>query len=155
TVGSVVDVNRETGDQTEVTVAVDPNNSQRVFVASNENNITFGMVNSYSTDGGATWTSGVVGTGPLGDGLPGAFSDPWATWDEFGNLFFSYFTIAQGGTFQLVILLSADGGKSFSVVSQGTAIFDHPEITAANGIVAATYASVVNSSIRVILASDL
>ena len=152
TVANVVDTDRETGDQTEVTVAVDPNNSQRIFVASNENNLDIGMMNAYSTDGGATWTAGVFGTGPLGDGLPPGRGDPWAAWDEFGNLFFSYGSFTANGDTVLTILLSTDGGKSFRTVSTGTPVFDHPEITAAHGLVACAYSSEPNAAIHVILA---
>lgn len=154
TVGPNVNVNRETGDQTEVTVAVDPNNPQNVFAAANENNITIGIMGSYSTDGGATWTPGVIGTGPLGDGLPGAFTDPWATWDEFGNLFLSYLTLNVSNNPVLAILLSTDGGKTFKVVGGGVPA-DHPEITAANGIVACTYQNTSSGSINVTLARDI
>lgn len=158
TVGPNVDVNRETGNQTEVTVAVDPNNPQNVFAAANEDDVAIGMMTSYSTDGGATWTPSVIGLGPLplGDGLPESFTDPWATWDEFGNLFLSYLMPpnANGGS-TLIIALSTDGGKTFKAVGTGITVFDHPEITAANGMVACTYSSFPDTSIHVVVAKDI
>jgi hypothetical protein len=143
TVGANVDVNRETGDQTEEAVAVDPNNPLRIFISSNENNLANGDMAAYSTDGGMTWTSYVIGTGRLGDGLPLSLGDPWAAWDEFGNLFYSYLSETSPGSSQffLAVLLSTDGGKSFRTISNSIAINDHPEIAAANGLVAATFNS--------------
>jgi hypothetical protein len=140
TVGPNVDVNRETGDQTEETIAVDPNNPQRIFVASNENNLLAGMMASYSTDGGATWTPYVIGTGPRGDGLPFAVSDPWASWDQFGNLFFTYIAQPELNSIQLDlnVLLSTNGGKTFSLLTT-IPVNDHPEVATGAGYVAVTY----------------
>jgi hypothetical protein len=143
TVGPNVNVNRETGDQTEETIAIDPNNPLRIFISANEDNITDGEMASYSTDGGVTWNPYVIGTGPFGDGLPLAFSDPWASWDEFGNLFYSYLSEKSPGSrvFYLAVLLSTDGGKSFTTVSNTIPINDHPEIAAGAGMVAVTFNS--------------
>jgi hypothetical protein len=141
TVGPNVNINRETGDQTEETVAVDPNNPQRIFVSANENNLFDGELAAYSTDGGATWTPYVIGTGPFGDGLPLARADPWASWDQFGNLFYTYLSETTPGSSQhfLTLLLSTDGGKSFKTISSFIAANDHPEVTTGAGMVAVTF----------------
>jgi hypothetical protein len=153
-VGPNVDVDRETGQQSEVTVAIDPNNPLRIFVASNDNDIFPGSMGAFSTDGGQTWNARVIGTGPQGDGLPFSLGDPWAAWDEFGNLFYSYLTSSTtaGTSLTITVLLSTDGGKTFTTVSKGTPAFDHPEITAGNGIVAVAYSSLPAAAINILLA---
>ena len=93
----------------------------------------------------------MIGTGPLGDGLPGSFTDPWAAWDEFGNLFLSYVALDVNGNPVVAILLSTDGGKTFKAVGGGVPA-DHPEITAANGIVACTFENASTTNMNVIIA---
>src|SRR5947209_5402040 len=76
------------GQQYEATVAVDPTNLNRLFVASNSSDGSGKMYDSYSSDGGQTWTSGKFGTGS--DGLPPSYCDAQAVFDQFGNLFMTY-----------------------------------------------------------------
>jgi hypothetical protein len=149
-VGPNIDVNKELGNQSEETTAVNPANPSQVFIASNENDIFLGMMASFSTDGGTTWSPRVIGDGT--DGLPPCFSDPWVSFDEFGNLFFSYIgfpSTTNTTTFEVVIALSTNGGKTFSTLAQfpmqdqtqeGLTIFDHPELTSGHGEVFCTYA---------------
>jgi hypothetical protein len=68
----IQDVSRAPGLQTEVSVAVDPSNSQNVFAASNETLETELRVYT-STDAGVTWTSR---RGPLFDPNTCAWGDP-------------------------------------------------------------------------------
>ncbi len=141
-VGPNVDVNKEPLNQTETSITIDPSNPQRMFVASNENDVTFGMMGAFSTDGGLTWTSRVYGDGT--DGILKAFSDPWVAFDEFGNLFFSY--LGGDNMNILGIELSTDGGKTFKDLTQFP-IFDHPELTTGDGMVWATWAETGGTSI--------
>src|SRR5262249_31370451 len=67
-VGAVVNASRETGNQSEVAVAIDPKNPNNVALSSNENDINPGQGLYLSKDGGATWTKKVIGNGS--DGLP-------------------------------------------------------------------------------------
>src|SRR5262249_32766675 len=82
------------------------------------------------------------------DGLPLFFSDPFTTWDNFGNLFFSYITELTPGdetTLALVILVSTNGGQTFKSLIDPAQfpVFDHPELTSGSGMVWATYAAFV------------
>jgi hypothetical protein len=152
TVGPNIDINKQSGDQSEESIAVDPTNPNRVFAFSNDEATFFsgsiGMMAAYSTDGGLTWKPRVLGSGS--DGLPTAFSDPWTTWDNFGNLFISYLHSpnlnANPIQVDLVVALSTDGGVTFHTVFQRTNIFDHPEITTGVGTVWVTYADNTSTS---------
>lgn len=136
-VGPTIDVNKEKGQQTEENIAINPANPKQMFASANEDDLSFGMMGSYSTDGGVTWHPRVFGNGS--DGLPETFSDPWASFDQFGNLFFS--DIGGSSMDTLQIFLSTDGGKTFnSKLLFSETIFDHPELTAANGAIWCTYA---------------
>jgi hypothetical protein len=151
-VGPVVDVNKQTGGQSEETIAVNPNNNQQLFVASNDNNQidggSNGMMAAVSSDGGKTWKRREFVDGS--DGLTPGFSDPWAAWDEFGNLFYSYIHAVDlanpAAGLDLEIIVSTDGGNTFSKLEEVTNIFDHPEIAAGNGLVACTYAESSNTA---------
>ena len=122
---AVVNVSRKPGQQTEAWIAMDPSSAgARVFVASNEAGASqFGAV---STDGGATFATREFATGA--DGLPQACCDPTAAFDEFGNLFFAY--LAQNGL-DTHVVLSTDGGRSFSLI--GTFDDDGDQPTLATG----------------------
>ena len=149
TVGATVDINRQPGNQSEVAIGINPNNSNQMFAFANDNAANLnGMSASYSTDGGATWTSRVLGDGS--DGLPNAFSDPWIAWDTFGNLFISYLGLDSGGNVTLAIDFSIDGGKSFQNATSFAAS-DHPEVSVGPGTVAVTYND-TNSNVSVVMA---
>jgi hypothetical protein len=117
-----------------------------MFEFSNDNqavNTTgVGMSAALSTDGGKTWKQREIADGT--DGINKGFSDPWAAWDSFGNLFISYIggnVSANAITAELAV--STDGGQSFKTVNSRPC-FDHPEIAVGAGMVWQTVA--VNSS---------
>lgn len=96
---------------------------------------------SYSTDGGTTWTSRPIATGagtgdaalPIADGNA---SKPTVTTDNFGNLFLAYRS-SNGPS--LVVAVSADFGKSFSLVQTMGLDVDSPRLVAGNGYVWLAY----------------
>src|ERR1700694_5439912 len=90
-----VNVSHQDGNQQETTVAVNPNNSRQVFIASNDESLAQGLFTGRSSDGGATWTHRSIATNS--DGLPAACCDPSASWDTFGNLFLTYLTLIDAG----------------------------------------------------------
>jgi hypothetical protein len=149
TVGSTVDVNRQPGNQSEVAIGINPNNTNQMFAFANDNDLGGnGMSAAFSTDGGVTWTSRVLGDGS--DGLPSAFSDPWIAWDTFGNLFITYLGQGSGSSLVLGIDFSIDGGKTF----QNAATFnvsDHPEVSVGPGTVTVTFND-PNDQIGVVMA---
>jgi hypothetical protein len=135
-VGPSIDVNKEKGDQSETTIAINPTNPKEMFLAANENDTNFGVMGAYTTDGGLTWHPRVLGNGS--DGLPPMFGDPWVAFDKFGNLFFADLGGSDQGHLQ--IFLSTDGGKTFNTnLLFSKSILDHPEITTGDGVVWCAY----------------
>lgn len=109
-VGPNVNVSRLAGNHHENSIAINPANPAQIAVVSNTEDSP-GMMRAYSTDSGATWTSGIIANG---DALGNGCGDPSLAWDNFGNLFITYidctYTDVQLG-------LSTDGGKTFSFVT--------------------------------------
>ncbi len=105
-VGPNLNLSRMLDNQAHETVAIDPSNPQRLFVASTTwhggyagtINLAAGQVPgalfaSWSTNGGVTWSSRLMATGEDGvDGLPAGMMNPHAAFDQFGNLFVAYHT---------------------------------------------------------------
>ena len=83
-----------------------------------------GLFAAVSDDGGATWTTRVLGTGT--DGLPASCCDPSLAFDSFGNLFVTYLNEAADG---VVVLLSTDAGRSFRVLTTFSGAVDQPTVT--------------------------
>jgi len=127
---TTVNVSRMAGNQSEPTIAIDPHNPNNLFVASNNEmrataeNSGVGLFAAYSTDGGKTWTHSDLGNHLIADGndgLPLACCDPRAVFDQFGNLFFVYLDSTKT---KIVLLLSTDGGKSFTEVATSAGFTD-------------------------------
>src|SRR5436309_2648048 len=144
-----VDVSQRHLNESEEAIAVNPTNPNNVVIVTNfghtESGIPSGMFKAVSFDGGSTWTTSLIALGgndPLGDGC----CDPSLSFDEYGNLFFTYLYQAEN---EVPVALSTDGGLSFSVIknvshadlvkkSKGDnrglfAYVDQPTITAAHG----------------------
>src|ERR1041384_4031608 len=109
-VGPNINASRLTGNHHENSIAINPANPAQVVVVSNTENSP-GMMRAYSTDSGATWTSGIIANG---DALGNGCGDPSLAWDNFGNLFLTYLdcTITD-----VQLGLSTDGGQTFSFVT--------------------------------------
>jgi hypothetical protein len=125
TVGPNVNVTAAGGNQTEATVAIDPSNTQRIFVASNP-----GATSRRSTDGGTTWLA-------AGAGIPASCCDNVAAWDTFGNLFVVNINSALNA---VVLFLSTDGGANFTTLQTiDTGSIDQPSVDAGGGAVWVTW----------------
>jgi len=114
------------GNQSETAIAINPANTNQVFISSNFGSFVEpdqgpndpiagdGIFTTFSLDGGATWTPRVIAAGT--DTFPVACCDPSASFDQFGNLFFVYLAgrpgTAQGS--EITVLLSTDGGQTFA-----------------------------------------
>jgi hypothetical protein len=111
-----VDVSRRQGNESETTVAVNPTNPQNVVIASNVAGREPGMFEGVSFDGGATWTTKIVGNG---DALGFACCDPSLSFDESGNLFFTYLIQGENLEFppMVPVALSTDGGVTFRIIA--------------------------------------
>ncbi len=122
---AVVNVSATVGNQAESFVNVNPTNTNNIVATSN-NPGTASIFRAYSTDAGATWTRGTIATGV-------ACCDGQAAWDTFGNLFFVYI---NNGLNQINVILSTDGGVTFSApLTVGTGSIDQPSIAVGNGSV--------------------
>ena len=114
-----VDISRDPNYQAEGTIALDPANPMLLFAASNQNvpGVVAGLFAAFSTDGGSTWHTRTLGTGPTGDGLPPSSTEPEAVFDQFGNLYLDYID-PTGNTID--VLESTDGGQTFRLLTSVT-----------------------------------
>ena len=114
TIGPNRNLTKATGNQYETAVAVNPGNTNQLFVVAR--NEVGGMYKARSTDGGVTWTGQIFATrnpAPAGD-VPRAYGNASVAWDAFGNLFLVY--LSQGSTTAptyVTIAVSTDGGANF------------------------------------------
>jgi hypothetical protein len=124
-VAGVVNVSHQAGQQAEQSVAMDPSTAGlRVFVGANE--AAMSQFAGVSTDGGVTFAAREFAD--AADGLPAACCDPSAAFDAFGNLYFTYLDQNRHDTH---VLLSTDGGQSFTLI--GTFDDDGDQPTIATG----------------------
>jgi len=120
--GTDVNTSKLAGEQSECAVAKNPTNKLQLFVLCN-NNAGVGLFAARSIDGGVTWTYPDPADKTIADGGnvatqgPAACCDPTLSWDTFGNLFVSY--LDPNGT-TVVVLLSTDGGQTFSNITPAT-----------------------------------
>jgi hypothetical protein len=130
--------------QQEETIAINPTNPSNLFIAANSRNLhdlstlTPAQFAGYSMNGGKTWKYVDPKDGTVGDGddaLPSANFDTSAAFDKFGNLFWAYAHPNADGTFSVAVVLSTDGGKSFSTVAllQSGKSTDHPILVTGPG----------------------
>ncbi len=106
-----VNISRRSGNESEEAIAVNPTNPKNIVMISNIQEGTAGLFKSVSFDGGKTWTGQIIANfDNLGDGC----CDPSLSFDEFGNLFFTYLYNVE---IQVPVALSTDGGLTFRVVA--------------------------------------
>ncbi|HEV3344130.1 MAG TPA: NF038129 family PEP-CTERM protein [Pirellulales bacterium] len=101
-------------DENSETVAVDPTNPLRIFVAANTDFAGVGLFTATSSDGGMTWTRRLLANGS--DDLPPAYAYPQAVFDKSGRLFLSYIEQDHHLT---AYLQSTDGGETFTLLNEG------------------------------------
>src|SRR6476660_9508747 len=123
-----LDVSRLAGPEAEESIAIDPTNPKRLFVAANRTGGS--LFGASSSDSGATWTGREFATGM--DGLPRACCDPSAAYDSFGNLFFAYLNAVNG---RIEMLVSTDNGQNFTYLTAFTAEGDQPTVATGPGTV--------------------
>src|SRR5712664_3365484 len=110
-----VDVSQRHLNESEETIAVNPTNPDNIVIVSNighgEAGLSAGMFEGVSFDGGATWTTRLIGTN---DNLGDASCDPSLSFDQYGNLFLTYLYEVEN---EVPIALSTDGGLTFNVIA--------------------------------------
>lgn len=110
-----IDISQRHLNESEEAIAVNPTNPNNIVVFTNighrEANLTAGMFLGVSFDGGATWTTQIVGNN---DNLGDACCDPSLSFDEYGNLFMTYLYQVEN---KVPIALSTDGGITFNVIA--------------------------------------
>src|SRR5689334_17680616 len=130
---TLVNVSKMRGNQTEGTIAIDPTNPNRLFMASNTatgrdpdlgptdvNPGVAALFGATSTDAGVTWAGREFANGIGGDNLPAACCDPSAEFDNFGNLFFVYLSFVTTPQYQgteIDVIHSTDGGQTFTLLT--------------------------------------
>lgn len=142
-----INMSRLLESQQEVAIAIDPKNPSRLFAFSNTNPAGSGLFAAYSVDSGVTWTKVDTSDGTIADGdpdgLPIARGDPWASWDEFGNLFITYFSVAGPAA----VALSTNGGQSFTLLATLGTFADRPAIATGAGSVWVVYMEGLDSPV--------
>src|SRR5947209_10681819 len=110
-----VDVSQRHLNESEEAIAVNPTNRNNIVIVTNvghrEAGLSAGMLEGVSFDGGATWTTHLIGTN---DNLGDACCDPSLSFDEYGNLFLTYLYQVEN---EVPIALSTDGGLTFNIVA--------------------------------------
>ncbi|MEO6753391.1 MAG: hypothetical protein ABIP85_16565, partial [Chthoniobacteraceae bacterium] len=124
TVGTNINITKSAENNSETFISINPTNPLNLFATSTSGSNVF----KYSTDGGATWNNSNI-SGVLGGGSGG---DQQSAWDNFGNLFVTYFAGASNHT---VLALSTNGGATFSLLVDTGALFDQPNVAVGSGAV--------------------
>jgi hypothetical protein len=106
-----IDVSQRQGSESEETVAVNPTNSNNIVIVTNVDHPIAGMLEGVSFDGGATWTTRLIGNN---DNLGDACCDPSLSFDSYGNLFMTYLYNVED---EVPIALSTNGGLTFNLIA--------------------------------------
>ena len=106
-----VDVSQRPGNESEETVAVNPTNPKNIVIVTNVDHPAAGLFEGVSFDGGATWTTKLIGDN---DNLGDACCDPSLSFDRYGNLFMTYLYNVE---LEVPIALSTDGGLHFNLIA--------------------------------------
>jgi hypothetical protein len=106
-----IDVSQQHTNESEEAVAVNPTNRSNIVIVTNVDFPAAGLFEGVSFDGGATWTTTLIGNN---DNLGAACCDPSLSFDSYGNLFLTYlFNVGN----VVPIALSTDGGLQFNIIA--------------------------------------
>jgi hypothetical protein len=123
-------LSRNPGDEQECAISRDPANPLQMFAFCNTSGP--GLLAVRSKDGGSSWFYADRSDKTIADGDPNqgpeACCDPSAAWDSFGNLFLTYIDKTNS---EIVVILSIDGGATFSTLRSFEGSVDQPTIVAA------------------------
>ncbi len=114
-IGPNVNLSQLAGNQFEPAIAINPANTQQIFIAAR--NEIGGLATARSIDGGATWTRALIATSTIpqpGD-VPRAYGNVSVSWDGLGNLFMTYLVQGSPRSATYVgLAVSHDGGATFA-----------------------------------------
>jgi len=129
---NLIDVSQQKGNETDPCIAINPLNSNNMVVVAASDGTNGGLFFAMTTNLGAAWTSNFIATNIDSQGLSqagGAYAEPSAAFDAFGNLFLAY----QPATFLgVAVAVSTNGGATFAPVTTLAPldVTDQPRITA-------------------------
>ncbi|HEX9131788.1 MAG TPA: sialidase family protein, partial [Ktedonobacteraceae bacterium] len=106
-----IDVSQRLTNESEEAVAVNPTNPKNIVIVTNVDHPAAGLFEGVSFDGGATWTTQLIGDN---DNLGDACCDPSLSFDNYGNLFMTYLFNVE---IEVPIALSTDGGLHFNLIA--------------------------------------
>ncbi len=106
-----VNISQRSGNESEEAIAVNPTNPKNIVMISNIQEGIAGLFKSVSFDSGKTWTGEIIGNF---DNLGDSCCDPSLSFDQYGNLFFTYLYDFEN---QIPVALSTDGGLTFNVIA--------------------------------------
>jgi hypothetical protein len=136
--GPALNSTRSTTNNAETTIALNPRNTNNLFVSD-----TWSVLGRYTTNGGTTWLASDLSA------LPSSIGDVSTAWDDFGNLFLVRF---GGNNLRVVVGLSTNGGASFSLLYQSSSTHNDqptvaagPSATPSQGSVWVTYTDSANN----------
>jgi hypothetical protein len=131
-VGPNVNISKSIVDDAETAIIINPTNPLNLFATSTAGAAS--VINGghyFSMDGGVTWS--LSSHSAIYGGQSGG--DEQMAWDEFGNLFVTYFAIDALGNLDTVVGLSVDGGRTFQISLDNRDFQDQPSLAVGAGSV--------------------
>ena len=117
--GANVNVSNQAGPDSEVGIAVNPQNSLNLVAASNDINDLTRLKTYFSTDGGRTWTTVFIDENQDGMSTTDLRFDPNVAFDSDGSAYVVY-SVNTGTTSALRVARSTDGGATYTQDTQVT-----------------------------------
>jgi hypothetical protein len=113
-----VDISQRHTNESEEAIAVNPTNPNNIVTVTNIQEGFSGLFEGISFDGGLTWTHKIIAAGDAigggADGLGDSCCDPSLSFDQYGNLFFTYLYNLEN---VVPVAMSTDGGLTFQVIA--------------------------------------
>ena len=120
----VFDTSAMPGNEAEDAIAVNPTNTSNVVTMSTLPDVVSGLSANVTFNGGRTWARRVIAS-TTSDPLGNACCDQQLAWDRFGNLWMTYLV---NSSFDVLVALSTDGGRSFTKIADIATNGDQPSI---------------------------
>src|SRR5436305_2420368 len=119
------------GNEAENAIAVNPRSPPNVVTPPPLPDVPAGLSVNVTFTAGHTWSHRVIGA-TAGDRLGDICCDQQLAWDRFGNLWMTYLV---NSSFDVLVALSTDGGRSFTKIADIATNGDQPSIAVgANGV---------------------